>query len=119
MAGSEYTEMQSGPAFSPIPESTMNFGERQCPPGTASGDSRCNEINAQVQLAKKAMKGMGKCKPGMSQGELRYRWALWLRLAVARSQSIVACWNGGDADHQRETAEAWRMVGLCQSLIQN
>ena len=100
--------------------SSEDAAARDCP-GTPSGDPDCEQINREVQDAKREFrkfKGIGAaCRAGMSQWELSIRKQAWLRLARARSKSIERCWNGGDEPHQDETAKAWTHVQQCDGLI--
>jgi RHS repeat-associated protein len=77
----------------------------------------CDELNDVVQKAKSKVGGLGGCKAGMSRWALRQRYAAWLDLATARARRDVRCWNGGDAGHQQQQADAWSNVGNCARLL--
>lgn len=79
-------------------------------------DEECKRLNDNVQRAKAATGALGKCKAGMSFGELAVRHKVWLEEATARSIRDTKCWGGGDDGHQIAHANAWKNVGTCASL---
>lgn len=79
-------------------------------------DEECKRLNDNVQNAKAATGALGKCKAGMSFGELAVRHKVWLEEATARSIRDTKCWGGGDEGHQIAHANAWKNVGTCASL---
>jgi uncharacterized protein RhaS with RHS repeats len=81
------------------------------------GGDKCQELNNDVQRAKKLVGSVGKCLVGMSRWDLELRRRAWLALAIARARRDEICWNGGDYNHQVEQAMAWKHAGDCASML--
>jgi hypothetical protein len=82
--------------------------------------SKCCVLAATVQVAKKGAAALGKCKSGDSCAVLRAKSAAWLGVAVARSRLHKHCFGGGNAGHQQQLADVWKVIGDCtKHLINN
>ncbi|HEU5136437.1 MAG TPA: hypothetical protein VFU13_14905 [Steroidobacteraceae bacterium] len=77
----------------------------------------CKRRNEEVKKAKREVRKLGGCRPGMSPGELGARYGSWVRLGVARARRDVMCFDGGDEGHQIAQAQAWKAMGVCGRLI--
>ncbi len=59
----------------------------------------CERLKAEVRKAKKEVGALGRCRPGMTPGQLAARYAAWVRLGVARARRDMKCYDGGDEGH--------------------
>jgi hypothetical protein len=59
---------------------------------------------------------VGGPKIGDSCEVLKAKELTWAALAVARNRLNNTCFNGGDPGHQKNAAEAWRVVEKCIEL---
>lgn len=80
-------------------------------------DDECERLNQEVQRAKVTTGNLGKCRAGMSWGQLAVRKKAWVDEGAARSRRDTKCWNGGDPGHQQAQAQAWQNAGVCGSLM--
>jgi len=85
--------------------------------GKTKDGKDCQDLNKDVQDAKKEVGKVGRCRPGMSRYELQIRKDAWVKLAAARARRDKRCWSGGDIGHQQAQADAWKNAGNCSSLM--
>lgn len=92
-----------------------------CPPATATmdpnNDPECQQLNENVQVAKKVAASLGKCTAGMASEQLQIRYNTWVALGNARARRDEKCWGGGDPGEQQQQADVWTVVGNCSRLM--
>lgn len=81
-------------------------------------DDVYKRLTQAVHDAKKEVRKLGGCSQNMGAYDMKIRATAWKNEALARSIREQTCWEGGDYNHQKQIADAWKNHYRCQELLQ-